>query len=299
MASKDTPQVYGAHYFAHSCGRPYERNEHWLSFFGSIAERIASDIRPSAVLDAGCAMGFLVESLRRLGIEAWGIDVSEYAIQNVHPDMRPYCWVGSVLESFPRQYDLIVCIEVLEHMQQAESENAVANLCRHSDDILFSSTPVDYRESTHFNVQQPEYWAEMFCRQGFLRDADFDASLISPWAARFRRRLEPLPRIVKEYERKFWQLWKENVDLRGSTAEKEAQLESMEAQLASMEPRLASMEAQLAAREKSLEAQTALAAEKDQAISALRRTLDDIVNSKSWRLMQKLQRMRRLLSREQ
>ena len=264
MASKDTSQLYGAHYFAHNCGRPYQRDEHWMGFFSSIADRIVSDIGSSTVLDAGCAMGFLVECLRERGIEAWGLDVSEYAIQNVHPDVQPYCWAGSVFESFPRKYDLIVCIEVLEHLPQPESEQALANLCRHTDDILFSSTPVDYKETTHFNVQQPEYWAEMFCRQGFLRDVDFDTSIISPWAVRFRRRKEPLPRIVKEYERKFWQLWKENVDLRSSTAE---------------------MEGQLAIKEQCL-----------QALSALRKQLDDIVNSRSWRLMQRLQRMRKLMS---
>jgi hypothetical protein len=66
-----------------------ERNAAWLGLFSGIAEHIFQDIHPTTVLDAGCAMGFLVESLRKKGIQSFGIDISEYAIQNVHPDVRP------------------------------------------------------------------------------------------------------------------------------------------------------------------------------------------------------------------
>ncbi len=207
-------ELYDAYYFAHGCGREYKRDAHWLGFFDKIAARITSDIAPKTVLDAGCAMGFLVETLRKRGVEAWGVDISDYAIQNVHPDIQPYCWVGSVTEPFPRKYDLIVTIEVLEHLPRLESEQALANLCQHTDDVLFSSTPLDYKEATHFNVQPVEYWAELFARQGFFRDVDFDASFITPWAARFVRKKWPLTRAVRDYERKFWLLWKENVETR-------------------------------------------------------------------------------------
>ncbi|MGN6663805.1 MAG: hypothetical protein ACTHK6_06335, partial [Solirubrobacterales bacterium] len=55
----DQPE-YGAYYYRHDCGIPYERNEHWLGFFNGIADRIVRDLRPASFLDAGCAMGFLV-----------------------------------------------------------------------------------------------------------------------------------------------------------------------------------------------------------------------------------------------
>ena len=116
MNSRNALDLYDAYYFATGCGRPYQRDEGWLRLFGSIADRIVRDIRPSTVLDVGCAMGFLVEALRQRGVDAFGVDVSEYAIQNVHPDIQPYCWVASVTDPPPRTYDLIVCIEVLEHL---------------------------------------------------------------------------------------------------------------------------------------------------------------------------------------
>jgi GT2 family glycosyltransferase/2-polyprenyl-3-methyl-5-hydroxy-6-metoxy-1,4-benzoquinol methylase len=183
--------LFNAQYYATSCGEPYQHNDIWLTFFGQVAEHIKADIKPGSVLDAGCAMGFLVESLRVRGIEAWGIDISAYAIQNVHEDLSAFCQVGSILDPFPHpRYELIVCIEVLEHLPPEQAEPAIANLCCHSDDILFSSTPDDNKEATHFNVQPAEYWAERFARHGFYPDANFDASFITPWAVRFVRKIQ-------------------------------------------------------------------------------------------------------------
>src|SRR6476661_8245522 len=82
-SKEDLEPDYGRYYYRHDCGVPYERNDHWLDFFGKIADAIIRDLRPSSVLDAGCAMGFLVEALRARGVEAWGIDISEYAISKV------------------------------------------------------------------------------------------------------------------------------------------------------------------------------------------------------------------------
>lgn len=207
---------FDENYYRLGCGRPYRREPHWLQFFGGVADELVRRLGPRTVLDAGCAMGFLVEALRDRGVDAEGVDVSEYAIGQVRADVRPYCRVGSILEPFPRRYDLVTCIEVLEHLPPAEAARAVANLCAAADDIVFSSSPSDYAEQTHFNVQPPEYWAELFALNGFVRDLDFDGLFLTPWAARFRRSAEPVHRLVRAYERRFAQLWKENTDLRAA-----------------------------------------------------------------------------------
>ena len=210
----DLAAAFDEHYFRHGCGEPYARSPAWLNLHNAYADHIAREIQPTSVLDAGCAIGLLVEALRARKIEAWGIDISPYAIGQVTESVKPYCRVHSVTEPFGQRFDLIVCIEVLEHLPKAESEKAVTNLCAHTDDILFSSSPEDYAEATHFNVQPLEYWAEHFARHGFYRDVDFDASFITPWAARFRKQSEPMQRVARNYERTFWRLQNENAQLR-------------------------------------------------------------------------------------
>lgn len=215
--------LFDSHYFQHGCGIPYERNKHWLTFFDKIAKTIARDITPTTMIDAGCAKGFLVEALRNNSVQAWGIDISEYAINSVHESVKPYCQQGSVVEPFNQRYDLLISIEVLEHLQKEDSEKAVQNFCAHTDDILFSSSPYDYAEATHFNVQPPEYWSECFARHGFYRDVDFDASFITPWAVRYRKKTEPSHKIIRDYDRLFAKYKNENQDLRNQVIKAEAE----------------------------------------------------------------------------
>lgn len=217
-------EIYDSYYFAHCCGRPYSRDSVWLENFGSIADRIVLDIQPRTVLDAGCAIGLLVECLRRRGVEAFGVDLSSHAISQVPEEFKPFCYVGSIAESFPGTYDLIVCIEVLEHLSPEDGRRAIANLCKHTRDILFSSTPFDFREATHSNVQPVEAWAELFAQHGFIRDVDFDATFITPWAFRVRKSEEPVARIIREYERRFWALGQANREMRLLAMEMREQL---------------------------------------------------------------------------
>ena len=229
MSPESNP--YDEYYFQHGCGRPYQRDDEWLQFFGGIADRIVSDVQPKTVLDAGCAKGFLVEGLRNLGVEAYGVDISDFAIANVDAGIRDYCWQGSIVEPFPRSYDLIVSIEVFEHMDPQDAETAAQNLCQHTDDIIFSSTPFDYKEATHFNVRPPEYWSELLAKQGFFRDVDFDATFITDWAVRYRKVDAPLHRHVRNYERKYWLLWKENNDLRALVNDMREEIVSLDRRL--------------------------------------------------------------------
>ena len=87
-----------------------------------VAKRIVEDWHPKTVLDAGCAMGHLVAAMRDMGVEAYGIDISEYAIEQVREDIRPYCAAQSLdqpfPEHFPKHFDLVFSAEVLEHIYE-------------------------------------------------------------------------------------------------------------------------------------------------------------------------------------
>jgi hypothetical protein len=239
IAAVPDGSAFNEYYYRHCCGQPYERNETWLRFFGLVADRIVADISPRQVLDAGCAMGLLVETLRDRGVDARGVDLSSFAIASVSEALRPFCAQGSIAEPFGRRFDLIVCIEVLEHMPADEADRAIANFAAHTDDVLFSSTPFDYREPTHINVRMPEDWAEAFARHGFYRDVDFDASFITKWAVRFTRRSIAAPRLVRDYERRFWQARAAEHDARAYSLELQQRLDAVERErdrLAPFEP---------------------------------------------------------------
>lgn len=181
----------------------YEHNAQWQAFFGAVADRLIADIAPKTTLDAGCAIGLLVEALRDRGVDADGIDFSEYAIARSRDDIRRHLTLGSITDPLQRRYDLITCLEVLEHLSAPDADKAIANLCAFTDDLIVSSTPMHYRDPTHTNIHPAEYWTERFARHGFIRDVDYDAAYIAPWAARYRRSSEPLHRVVADYDRAY------------------------------------------------------------------------------------------------
>lgn len=118
--------------------------------------------------------------------------------------MRPYCKVGSLVEQLPEglpaKYDLVVTIEVLEHLYEDEGKQAIRNLCKLADQVLFSSTPDDFTERTHVNVQQREYWCRAFFENGFLDDINYRPKYLTSYAVLFRRS-ENFGRQVEDYER--------------------------------------------------------------------------------------------------
>lgn len=69
------------------------------------------------ILDYGCAKGYLVKALRLLKRQAWGMDISEYAISCVPTETQEFC---KLLEEskpgFPNHYDLCIAKDVFEHI---------------------------------------------------------------------------------------------------------------------------------------------------------------------------------------
>ena len=188
MSLEELQQAYGPEYYNAGLGPiPYERSEVWLNFFSSIADQVVRSLHPHRVLDAGCAMGFLVEAFWDRGVYCEGIDISEYAISKVRRDIKDYCSVGSLTDPILGRFDLITCIEVLEHLRPDEVRSAVANLCAAADVVLFSSTPSDFEEPTHHNVRPPIFWLQLFSEFDFWPDARFDASFLTMHAMLLRK----------------------------------------------------------------------------------------------------------------
>jgi O-antigen biosynthesis protein len=198
MNSPQNPETvsswYDEDYYQHHCGGvPYERNDYWLGIFHGIADHIVRSLKPRRVLDAGCAKGFLVEALWERGVETYGIDISGHAIRAVRMDMQPYCRQAPLTDPVEGRFDLVVCLEVMEHIPAEDAPVVIRNLTGAADTILFSSTPLDFTEPTHVNVQPTMGWLRLFADSGFAPDLVFDASFVAPHAFLLRRAAEPYP----------------------------------------------------------------------------------------------------------
>jgi hypothetical protein len=172
------------------------------------ARRLVADLQIESVLDAGSGAGGLADRFRDLDVDAGSLDTIDAA-------------AGEPLDG---KYDLVVCVDVLEQVPPADSDRVLENLCAATDRVLFSSTPFEYAEPALGNVHAPEDWSAQFARQGFVRNLDYDATFITPWAALYERSHMLLPEVVRAYDRAWWQLRLEVRQVREKLLELHAQL---------------------------------------------------------------------------
>lgn len=98
----------------------------------------------SSMLDIGCGLGSLVASALRAGIDARGLDASEYAVEhsrapekvdlvNLDLGKLPYC---------DGQFELVVALDVLEHVDPTQIEYIVSELCRTARTYVVVKVPM-------------------------------------------------------------------------------------------------------------------------------------------------------------
>lgn len=80
------------------------------------------------VLDVGCAKGFFVKAMRMMGFEAFGYDISKWAIENCDPEVSEF--VSTELIAPPRSYDWITLKDICEHVEKTELIALVQKLSR-------------------------------------------------------------------------------------------------------------------------------------------------------------------------
>jgi 2-polyprenyl-3-methyl-5-hydroxy-6-metoxy-1,4-benzoquinol methylase len=130
------------------------------------ASSIINNIEFETALDYGCAKGFMVYALRLLGKEAYGADVSEYAVQNCHPKVKDYLQVIENTEQLTGGWDLIIAKDVLEHIPQELIPGVLSELRRRCK-TLFVAVPLgdgkryrirEYEMDVTHVVREPEEW---------------------------------------------------------------------------------------------------------------------------------------------
>jgi SAM-dependent methyltransferase len=157
----------------HTSGNPLQR---WLlKRFHDTAADLIDRTRPRSVLDAGCGEGFAMRYLLHSPDAAVvGMDGSLGALQvasSINPE-RGFA-VGDLLElPFPsRSFDLVICMEVLEHLEQPD--RGLAELCRVSHRWLLLSVP-----------DEPFFRGANFLRGKNVRAWGNDPGHINHWSSR-------------------------------------------------------------------------------------------------------------------
>ena len=126
------------------------------------------------ILDFGCAKGYVVKAFRLLHREAFGYDISDYALSQVPQEIKKYVYADEI-ENLPT-FDWIIAKDVLEHIDHGNIENTLSLLLKKCS-RMFCVIPlgendkynVSWYESdvTHTIRESLEWWSSKFSKIGF------------------------------------------------------------------------------------------------------------------------------------
>lgn len=128
-------------------------------------------VQPASAIDIGCGRGTWLSVLRRHGVaRIRGVDGAHVLRESLQ--IAPEEFLAADI-SQPLQvggdYDLALCLEVLEHLPAAAGEAVVKQLVELAPAVLFSAAVPGQGGVEHVNEQWPEYWESLFDRHGFVR----------------------------------------------------------------------------------------------------------------------------------
>lgn len=191
-ATAKTPEIvsisrqFGREYFdgdrAYGYGG-YKYDGRWLPVAEDIIKHF--NLKPGQrVLDVGCAKGFLVRDLMAVcpGLEVFGIDISEYAVMNCHPDVVGRLHVGHCEKlPFPDgSFDAVLSINTLHNCKRDGVIRSLKEIQRLSGGRAFIQvdsylTPeqralfVEWVLTADFH-DYPAEWHKVFAEAGYTGD---------------------------------------------------------------------------------------------------------------------------------
>ncbi len=131
-------------YIKHTTKNPVQR---YLinNFFNTLLGEVKR-LNPQSILDVGCGEGFTLERFRKVGIgrKLVGIDFLENAIQigrGLHPELKLQQATIYDIPFKANSFDLVICNEVLEHIDHPEK--ALAELERVTKSNCIISVPFE------------------------------------------------------------------------------------------------------------------------------------------------------------
>ena len=127
-------------------------------------------LRPKSVIDVGCGLGTWLCVAKKCGVrEILGIDgdyvnrkelfIAQKEFQSVHLSKRI---------ELDRKFELILCLEVGEHIDRRDEVVCLDNIASFGDAVLFGAAIPFQGGTNHVNLNWQQYWVKQFEKRGYI-----------------------------------------------------------------------------------------------------------------------------------
>jgi SAM-dependent methyltransferase len=152
--------------------------------YDAMARAIQFQFRPHSVIDVGCGTGGLLDAIRSSGSsKCKGFEYHKAVLRlcsdrNLDVEFLDLTQPNILDTSF----DLVICLEVAEHLPPESADQVVANLTSGPSVVIFSAAVPGQGGHDHVNEQPAEYWIEKFAMQFFSFDEQATLILRRNWS---------------------------------------------------------------------------------------------------------------------
>jgi SAM-dependent methyltransferase len=145
-------------------------------------------VKPKSVLDIGCGNGGWLKAWQRAGVrDVVGVDGDYVDRDKLYIAKNKF--VAHDLTTpldLKRKFDLVMTLEVGEHLDRKYAKTFVKSLVNHGDVVFFSAALPGQGGTHHVNEQWPSYWAKLFAVHGYecfnvLRPLIWEDTAIEVW----------------------------------------------------------------------------------------------------------------------
>jgi SAM-dependent methyltransferase len=149
----------------------YDEIDSWSrSSAAAVVPWIVDALAPSSVIDVGCGHGAWLAAFKACGVEeVLGLDGDH--VDRSALEIEPSEFRAVDLREPPvttEHFDLVVSLEVAEHLPSADGDRFIGFLTRCAPVALFSAAIPGQGGRGHVNEQWPPYWSDRFDAHDFL-----------------------------------------------------------------------------------------------------------------------------------
>lgn len=138
----------------------------------------------NSLLDVGCAKGFMMHDMAELipGLVVKGVDVSDYAIENAMPDMKPHVQVANAtkLPFADKSFDVVISVNTVHNLPREACGRALKEIERVARRGAFVTVDA-YRDEaerkrmeawnlTALTIMHVDEWKAFFAQVGYTGD---------------------------------------------------------------------------------------------------------------------------------